>query len=150
MKTANIIIVEDEKTILDSVSQSLRIEYNTVYKAKNGIEALEIISKHQIDVVITDLNMPKMCGNDLIKNLILQGKTLPIIILSAYSEALESYRNFRNITALNKPYNMQELINKIEYFITGEYKRDIFDKIIESCDIAKRAIDRVKKLEKEK
>ncbi len=85
----NILIVEDEyitRTFLTSIINWKENNMNLIGTAKDGFEAMEIIKQETIDIIITDLKMPKMNGNDLIKelrNVNFDGK---IIVLSNYNE----------------------------------------------------------------
>ena len=84
-----VLIVEDEyitRNFLSSIINWEEHDMTLVSLAKDGLEALNIIKKENIDIVITDLKMPKMDGNTLIKNLKeikFKGK---IIVLSNYDD----------------------------------------------------------------
>ena len=84
-----VLIVEDEyitRNFLSSIINWEEHDMTLVSLAKDGLEALNIIKKENIDIVITDLKMPKMDGNVLIKNLKeikFKGK---IIVLSNYDD----------------------------------------------------------------
>lgn len=85
----NILIVEDEyitRTFLTSIINWKENNMNLIGTAKDGFEAMSIVKQEIIDIIITDLKMPKMNGNDLIKelrNVNFDGK---IIVLSNYDD----------------------------------------------------------------
>jgi len=68
-KAAHILVVDDEADIREMLSRHFRFEGYEVLEAGNGIEALSILKKKRIEVVITDINMPKMTGVELLKRL---------------------------------------------------------------------------------
>ena len=76
-----ILIVDDYKQLRDYLKEVLD-DYH-VLEAENGIEALKIIKNQTIDLLITDYMMPKMDGNELIKNIKKTNLKFPIIILTA-------------------------------------------------------------------
>ena len=84
-KNVNVLIVDDDKFVL-KVEESIlkKVNFN-IFKASNGEEALKCINDNNIDLVLTDLNMPKMDGEELLIN-IRKSKTmdeLPIIVISS-------------------------------------------------------------------
>ena len=58
----SILVVDDEKEIRDAIEIYLRGENYKVYKAGDGIEALDILNEHEIHVIILDIMMPKLDG----------------------------------------------------------------------------------------
>lgn len=63
---ATIIVVDDEEVFRGLVVDFVSEKIPTVYQAPNGVAALEVFAKHQIDIAILDINMPKMSGIDLL------------------------------------------------------------------------------------
>ena len=76
-----ILIVDDYKQLRDYLKDVLN-DYH-ILEAENGVEALKIIQNQPIDLLITDYMMPKMDGNELIKNIKKTNLKFPIIILTA-------------------------------------------------------------------
>ena len=91
-------------------------KYTTIYKALNGKLAKDILEKHCIDVVVTDINMPVMCGNDLIKYLVERKQPfIPTIVTSAYEKLTNEYSNLDDCIIIeNKPYTMEIIEERIE------------------------------------
>ena len=83
----DILIVDDHEIYIDGMKMLLKQNkrLNQVYVARNGKIALEIIKKHKIDIVITDLSMPEMSGLELTQ--IIKGNypEIKVIVLSIYS-----------------------------------------------------------------
>lgn len=94
-----LLIVEDEKLIRQGIkAMALRsgVPISMVIECKNGLEALEIIRSQEIDVVITDIRMPKMDGITLVKEIQICEHVPLIIVVSGYDDfsyAVELLRN---------------------------------------------------------
>lgn len=110
----NILIVDDEKEIVDLVELYLRNAYN-VFKSYNGVEALEIMSKNNVDLVIVDIMMPNMDGHTLIRTL--REKTdIPIIIISAKTEGYDKIIGLElgADDYISKPFDPLELLARVK------------------------------------
>lgn len=110
-----ILICDDEKAIVEAVEIYLRQENYTVFKAYNGLEALEILKKQSIKLVILDIMMPEYDGiRTALK--IREFSTVPIIFLSAKSEDADKILGL-NIGAddyITKPFNPLELLARVK------------------------------------
>lgn len=110
----NILICDDDKEIVNAIKIYLTKEGYNILKAYNGKQALDIISKNEIHLVILDIMMPEMDGITT-ANKIRESKSIPIIMLSAKSE------DYDKILGLNsgaddyvtKPFNSLELIARV-------------------------------------
>ena len=83
----SILIVEDEVTVLDSLHNIIGRRYSKVYTAKNGLKALDIFRKEDIDLVLTDIRMPGMDGITMLQKMKAQKSNLRRLVMSAYSES---------------------------------------------------------------
>lgn len=114
-RDVTILIVDDEDDIRDMIEIYLINEEFNVLKAKDGIEALEILESQEIDLVVLDIMMPKMDGiRTCLK--IRECKKLPIIMLSAKGQDSDKILGL-NIGAddyVTKPFNPLELIARIK------------------------------------
>lgn len=110
----NILICDDEKEIVNAIEIYLSKEGYNILKAYNGKQALDIINKNEVHLVILDIMMPEMDGIT-VANKIRENKSIPIIMLSAKSE------DYDKILGLNsgaddyvtKPFNSLELIARV-------------------------------------
>lgn len=86
LRTITILYVEDEDFIREQSAKAYNKLFKKVFVAENGLEALEIfkINKNIIDIVVTDINMPKLSGLELSKKIVEIAPT-PIIITTAYT-----------------------------------------------------------------
>ena len=118
-----ILIVDDEKEIRDLIEIYLKGEgYNTV-KAVDGEEALEILKKEEIDLIILDIMMPKLNGIEACMK-IREEREMPIIMLSAKSEDTDKILGL-NMGAddyLTKPFNPLELVARVKSQLRRFYR----------------------------
>jgi YesN/AraC family two-component response regulator len=108
-----VLYAEDAKDIRERTASSLRLLFEKVYTAEDGVQAMEEMRKHQIDIVISDINMPNMSGIDLVKEIRAMSKTLPIIITTGHAEFVGVYENVYNIETLTKPYSIFDIIKVV-------------------------------------
>ena len=111
-----ILVVDDDKEILNAIEIYLTNEQMLVYKATNGREAIEMLERHpDIHLIIMDLMMPEMDGIHAILK-IRRDNEIPIIVLSAKSEDKDVVLGL-NIGAddyITKPFNFLELIARVK------------------------------------
>ena len=81
---AKILIIDDEKTIRDTLKEILDYEQYTTEEAKDGEEGLEMIKKNEYDVVLCDIKMPKMNGLEVLEKTMEYGKDTQFIMISAH------------------------------------------------------------------
>ncbi len=86
LKNLHILVVEDDIDLLLDIKATIEIFCNHVYTATDGKEALEIIDKSPVDMIISDYVMPLMDGYELCKLIRLTNKNIPIAIMSNYNE----------------------------------------------------------------
>jgi two-component system chemotaxis response regulator CheY len=87
--TKRILTIDDSKTIRDMLKFTLADAGFEVFQAVDGQDGLDVLGKQQVDVVITDINMPKMDGYEVIRRMRSDSayKTMPILVLTTESEA---------------------------------------------------------------
>ena len=126
MDKYNILIAEDDKEIARSIGIYLKNENFEIYYAEDGLEALEIFKNEKIDLIIMDLMMPKLSGEEAIIKL-REVSFVPIIILSAKSEDTDKIFGL-NIGAddyVQKPFNPMELIARVKSNLRRFYAYDL-------------------------
>lgn len=110
----NVLICDDEKDIVSSLEIYLKTEGYNIFKAYNGQEALDIISKTEIHLVLMDIMMPQMDGITAVSKL-RQTSNIPVIFLSAKGEDTDKILGL-NIGAddyVTKPFNPIEVIARV-------------------------------------
>ena len=148
-KNIQVLIVEDEKDIRDEIVRTLSKLYS-VHEAEDGLVAKTIIEANIIDVVITDIDMPNCCGNDLIDFLIQREQPfIPVVITSAHDKISEKYRELPCIRVENKPYSIKKVIARVEeLYLIQKSKcklRDAFMKIGKATKTAKDILTLIRK-----
>ena len=115
MEKFNILVCDDEKSIVDAIEIYLKQENYNIIKAYNGEEALQALEQNEIHLILLDIMMPKMDGlNTTIK--IRERLNIPIIILSAKSEDTDKILglNFGADDYITKPFNPLELLARVK------------------------------------
>lgn len=113
-KDCRILVCDDDEAIVEAISIYLKTEGYQVEKAYDGMQALEILKKEEIHLLIIDVMMPKMDGVRAVMKL-REGNNLPVIILSAKSEDADKILGLR-IGAddyVTKPFNPLELMARV-------------------------------------
>ncbi|HIT43532.1 TPA: response regulator transcription factor [Candidatus Avacholeplasma faecigallinarum] len=107
----NILIIEDDKDIIELLKIYLDANDFITYSTTNGLEAKDLIKKYNIDLLIVDIMMPNITGYEVIK-LIRKDSNLPIIVVSA--KILDSDKilglNLGADAYITKPFNPMEVI----------------------------------------
>lgn len=112
----NILLVDDEKTFLMSLSEGLSMLNKdlNVLTAENGEEAIEILSSSKSDLLITDLRMPKKDGFDVLKYVLKNTPDMPVIVMTAhYDRAMFEGLNIIGWHCVEKPLDFNELSKQI-------------------------------------
>ena len=111
----NILVCDDDTSIVDSIEIYLQQEGYQVYKAYDGVQALEVLKKEDIQLVIIDVMMPRLDGIRATLK-IREESSIPIIILSAKTEDADKILGL-NIGAddyVEKPFNPLELVARVK------------------------------------
>ncbi|PHS56601.1 MAG: hypothetical protein COB17_08700 [Sulfurimonas sp.] len=112
----NVLYVEDEEILREGLKSTLSKLFKNTFIAQNGKEALDLYINYDIDIIMTDINMPIMDGTKLIQNIQKLSDEEPlIIVLSAHHESklLTMLINMGVNYFLNKPLDKQLLINSL-------------------------------------
>jgi len=114
----NILVVEDEKDILDLIDYNLRQAGFRVARAMDGVEAMNLIKKEPPDLVILDLLLPGLDGKEVCRRIRQDESTrnLPVVMLTAKAEEIDRIIGFE-IGAddyLTKPFSPRELILRVQ------------------------------------
>jgi two-component system cell cycle sensor histidine kinase/response regulator CckA len=111
-----ILLVEDEKDLRGLNARGLASRGYTVLQAGNGVEAIEVLEKHdgKIDLVVSDVVMPEMDGPTMLKELRRRKPDLKIVFVSGYAE--EAFANNRpeDYKFLAKPFSLKTLVAKVK------------------------------------
>ncbi len=111
----NILVCDDDKEIVEAISIYLKNEGYNIFKAFNGLEALEAAENNEIHLIIMDIMMPKMDGIKATMKL-REENNIPVIMVSAKAEDTDKIigLNMGADDYITKPFNPLELIARVK------------------------------------
>lgn len=123
----NILIVDDEELIRNVIKEYSNNEGYNIYEAENGLEAIDIVKKYDINLVVLDIMMPKLDGYKACEE-IKKIKDIPIIMLSARKEEFDKLTSFELGVDdyITKPFSPKELMARIKAISKRNKKGNIF------------------------
>ena len=114
-ETINILIVDDEQIVLDSIEKHLRKESYNVYSALSVQQALEMMKQTAFDIYLTDLMMPEIDGMEFMKLVKTDRPKTPVIMITGYATintALQA-KQLGAFDYIAKPFTRKELMGVI-------------------------------------
>lgn len=111
-----LLFVDDEPDILDNFQDIFSGSVEKIFKATNGIEALEILRNERIDTIVADICMPKMDGIELLEKVRQFNTTIPFIIVTGYGDKENAVRALRlgAFDFIDKPIKVDVLKNRVQ------------------------------------
>jgi DNA-binding response OmpR family regulator len=111
-----ILVVDDDKNTRRYIEAVLTAENYTVLTATNGEEALDVMDREHIDLVVLDIMMPKMDGYEFTKTLRESNNNLPILMVSAKQLPKDKHKGFLVGTDdyMTKPFDAEEMLLRIK------------------------------------
>lgn len=115
MEGETILVVDDNKEIVYSISELLKYEGYQVVKAYDGMEALQVLEEHKVDLILLDVMMPRLNGLSALMKL-RENYHIPVIILSAKTEESDKVSGLvlGADDYVEKPYNPAELLARVK------------------------------------
>lgn len=116
---ARILIIDDDKMVLNMLRQVLEGAQHTVVEASNGEVAMRLWREYPADLIITDILMPEKDGLEVIRELRRECPTVKVIALSGGSrkihfDALDVAKRFGALSTLEKPFELKELLATVD------------------------------------
>jgi DNA-binding response OmpR family regulator len=136
MPKYNVLVVDDEDEIRDAIEIYLKSEDIKVFKAKDGIDALDVLEEQDIHLIIMDIMMPRMDGIKATFK-IREKKNIPIIMLSAKSEDTDKILGL-NVGAddyVTKPFNPMELVARVKSQLRRYVNLGVYNQTSDEIDI---------------
>jgi len=111
----NVLVVEDDELLCDEIVSALSPYCKSVVFATDGKAGLELFYKGNIDVLVTDIHLPRMNGLTMVQNIREVNHTLPVIVLTAYdtSDNIGKSIDMEVISFLHKPFDIEQLYNSL-------------------------------------
>jgi two-component system alkaline phosphatase synthesis response regulator PhoP len=121
---ANILLVEDEENLHETLKLNLEMEGYSVSSAYDGNEAMKMVEEEYFDLIIMDVMLPEMDGISVIENIRLTNNEVPVLILSAKNTGQDRILGLKKGADdyLTKPFNLEELLLRIDKLITKNKK----------------------------
>ncbi len=116
VRKLSILYIEDELNIRINIKKTLKLFCENVFDVENISIAKEILQKNRIDIIICDINLPDCDGIEFIKELRKTDKTIPVILLTAYTDKkyLLEATKLKLIDYLTKPIDFKSLNNALQ------------------------------------
>ena len=111
-----ILLVDDEPKLRDVLAIGLNdLGYRTL-SAASGRDAIDILQREDVDLVLTDLRMPGISGRELLQEIKRLRPTLPVVLMTAYSTVKDAVQVIKEgaFDYISKPFEMDELTSTIE------------------------------------
>ncbi|MFW6290703.1 MAG: sigma-54-dependent transcriptional regulator [Spirochaetota bacterium] len=107
----NVLVVDDEKNIRAGLGKAIELDGHNVLLAQDGQEALDLLEEEEIDLIIADLKMPRLSGEELLRRVVESYPTLPVIILTGHGTIETAVQAMRDgaYDFLTKPVNLDRL-----------------------------------------
>jgi len=117
-----ILVVEDEPAMMALTARILRRNGFTVLEASNGIDALGLVTGHDLQLVLTDSVLPQMSGQHLAEEIGEIRPELPILFMSGHSQpVLQSDQPAgKDVPFIQKPFTERALVEQVRAILTGE------------------------------
>jgi len=112
----NVLLVEDDHDLACTVIDYLALEQIDSDHASNGVAALNLLRSHRYDVILLDINLPRLNGFSVCQQLRLDGLDTPVIMLTARDQLSDKLEGFRAGTDdyLVKPFELEELVVRLQ------------------------------------
>ncbi len=106
-----ILVIDDERNIRSGLQTALEMEGYEVYSAEDGAEGMKVMVRVDIDLVVTDLRMPRVSGEEVLKKVSSTYPTVPVIILTGHGTVESAVKAMREgaFDFLTKPLNLDHL-----------------------------------------
>ncbi len=110
-----ILVVDDEAPVREMIEDALSLAGYKTLAASDGLEALNILRSSKVDLIVSDINMPKLDGFQLLESLRLKGDNTPFVLLTASKERPHLSTGFRlgADDFIAKPFGIEELALRV-------------------------------------
>ena len=129
---ATVLVVEDDADLMDALSDTLTLAGYGVATATDGADALRVLDENSFDLIVSDIQMPKMDGHTFLKKVKADHPDLPIMLMTAYGSIQQAVDAMRDgaVDYMVKPFEAEVLLNMVSRYI-GNPGQDETDVIAE-------------------
>jgi DNA-binding NtrC family response regulator len=117
----SVLVADDEKNIREGLREALMLDGYEVQLAADGKEALDAVTRGAVDLIVTDLKMPRLSGEELLKQVAAQFPTIPVIILTGHGTIESAVQAMHDgaYDFLTKPVNLDRLSLLVKRAMAG-------------------------------
>ncbi len=144
MRQKQIVVIDDQYFVTESLKRLLEKEGYKIYTARNGYEGVKLARIYKPDLIIMDLNMPVMNGEEAIK--LIKGnpdtKNIPIIVLTAFGDV----ENIIKVSKLGitdyvvKPYTQEDLLLRIKKILGEVSEEQVKKRVAKDVPVNKKSL----------
>ena len=124
-----VLVVDDSSTIRKIIKHSLQrtdLHFGEILEASNGREALDLVQRHSFDLILTDIDMPRMNGLELLEALsfVRNAEDTPVVVVTKYTSEAGVLRAMEAGARayIRKPFTIEELWEKIQPLLEPKKK----------------------------
>ena len=114
-----ILVVEDEAANLRLISLFLEEQGYRVLQARDGLEAMDLIGQFRVDIVMSDLRMPRMDGVALTRHILFKVPNTPVLVMTACAAQDVKALSELRVPVLNKPFGLEQLNSQIQTVLSS-------------------------------
>ncbi len=129
--TDKILVVDDERKIVDMITRFLKAEGFQVLSAYDGLTGIEIVQSEPVDLVVLDVMLPGTDGFEVLQ-MIRSAKDIPVIMLTARAEEIDKLLGLGMGADdyMTKPFSLKELVFRIRAVLRRYRKQDVSNSIV--------------------
>ncbi len=118
MSTATVMVVEDDPELMEALTDTLSLAGYSVARAVDGADALQQLDSNDIDLIVSDIQMPKMDGHTLLKKVRANHPDLPMMLMTAYGSIQQAVDAMRDgaVDYMVKPFEAEVLVNMVSRY----------------------------------
>ncbi len=143
----SVLIVDDTMENLQVLAEMLRSRNYKVAVAKDGMKALNFVSKRKPDLILLDIMMPEMDGFEVCEKLKADPETkeIPVIFISALAETSDKLKGFETggVDYITKPFRQEEVFARVKTHLDLKFSREALKKVNESLAVANATKDKL-------
>lgn len=141
MKGSTILVVEDDQALAEALQDTLVTAGYNVMLAENGRLALSQLESNHVDLVVSDINMPQMSGDALLKRVKTLYPDIPVMLMTAYGTIEQAVDAMRDgaVDYMVKPFEAEVLINMVSRYV-GEQRDDVAMIAVDAASVELAAI----------
>jgi two-component system OmpR family response regulator len=111
-----VLVIDDEPGVRELISEALSLSEINAVQAADGLEALSFLRRERFDLLILDINMPKLDGLALLEKLRSEGMLVPVLMLSARADKADINQGLRTGADdyITKPFSIEELVLRVK------------------------------------